>query len=113
MLSPERFRHASMSLMPASDISTICQNRRERNFDTALIKTLLSVPRGLFNFFHIQRVGIQTNANHLPWQLFIAASLDGSIKDQAAPIQRGLYRNPQEKREVSDKRRCGAFLFHL
>ncbi|MBD3721575.1 hypothetical protein IE992_25035 [Klebsiella pneumoniae] len=71
-----------MSLMPASDISTICQNRRERNFDTALIKTLLSVPHGLFNFSRTPKVNGHLKGCLLPLnprQLFIICCAFGWV----------------------------------
>jgi hypothetical protein len=64
---------------------------------------------------HTKVNGHSNDANHPGTvAIFIICCAFGWVhKGQAAPIQRGLYRNPQEKREVSDKRRCGAFLFHL
>jgi phage terminase large subunit-like protein len=68
-------RHVVAGKIPACQyVIDACQRHiddlsksQERNFDTALIKTLLSVQRDLFSFFHIQRESGHSNECQSHW----------------------------------------------
>jgi phage terminase large subunit-like protein len=116
-------RHVVAGKIPACQyVIDACQRHiddlsksQERNFDTALIKTLLSVQRvystsSTYKEWAFKRMPITLE----PWQLFIVCCSFGWVHKGpgCADSERSIQKS-QEKREVSDKRRCGAFLFHL